>query len=845
MIASEEKIPRLDWLEPVKAFALIAILFNHLIEEIFDYRTVDKYNLLNIFGKIGDFGPGVFILVSGFGLTWAAIHRKKMPWYEFYSRRFMRIYPLYIALHFIFLGAAFFIPDKVLHYSSGYPMILSDPKMLFSILGLRFTKTLFFYISPAWWFVWLIVQLYLVFPLLFEIQKKLSITYFIIGSCVITFAFRAAYLIFPEIDLFNEGFWMLGIFCGTRLAEFSIGMAFAKILYKNQVVMLFSNQGRLLFWSFILFTAGLGLYTQAIGKIVAQVLISVGMTGLFFVAWKSVASKNKYLSNALVWIGTVSYSVYLFHQPPLQLTKALAQKSLGMHLIAAIFIILISFPIGSLVTENVTKLIKIGRKIKESGVVRIISFAFSICGIIFVVILSTSESGNQRIIPMFMGLALTGLIYSEYASSPDEKLIENNLRRITGFLLVVKLFAFHSNLGTVIGLALSIVIVIISAIYGIATKSTLKVWAYSLLTVAVIILSLEAILNYIHPLESGRWGEAPVLQIDPTRIYSLKNNITYRLRYNDYDYVIKTNSFGMTSPEIDPHRKQPNIIRILVIGDAFSMPEGFSYEYSYPSILEKRINKKIDSYKVQVLNAGVTGYGPVEQLAQLKELCLIFYPDIVIYQFFIDEFGSMNINPEKLQKDIGLISCFDSGDCNFAERSQIVRHAIRIVTPIIEKIMPEIIAQRNYGNCFIGFYKKGDNGLYSTENLKKMKYYLSEMNDVCKQTKSKFIIYFTPGAVSVSKPEDIANFPEGINLNDSTKFDLDLPFSKLQTITSKLKIAVSDLRSVLENNPDQPVYFSTSWHWNKNGHQLVAETIEKDLFSRGWLKLDCAMSCAQ
>ena len=91
-----------------------------------------------------------------------------------------------------------------------------------------------------------------------------------------------------------------------------------------------------------------------------------------------------------------------------------------------------------------------------------------------------------------------------------------------------------------------------------------------------------------------------------------------------------TNSYGLASPEIEVKRPTPNTLRIMIIGDAFSMPEGMEYEYAYPSLLENKLAGLVSGRTIQVINAGVTGYGPVEQYPQLLELAPIFTPDIVL-----------------------------------------------------------------------------------------------------------------------------------------------------------------------------------------------------------------------
>jgi dTDP-4-dehydrorhamnose reductase len=58
-----------------------------------------------------------------------------------------------------------------------------------------------------------------------------------------------------------------------------------------------------------------------------------------------------------------------------------------------------------------------------------------------------------------------------------------------------------------------------------------------------------------------------------------------------------------------------------------------------------------------VINAGVTGYGPIEQYAQLKKFIDTLQPDIVINQFFVNEYSDINDNPENKRKGIG----FNSG----------------------------------------------------------------------------------------------------------------------------------------------------------------------------------------
>ena len=176
----------IDWVDGLKGFAIIAILLNHFVESFGTgpWFSNPSYNwpefsvrMANIFpaggalpvraakflGWLGDMGPGVFILLSGLTLTLSALSKPIKP-FDFYIKRLLRIYPLYIAIHVIILIVARYWFKWDVHFVS-VPAILS-------LLGLRFTDSLFFYINPSWRFIWVIIQLYFLFPFLLILLKK-------------------------------------------------------------------------------------------------------------------------------------------------------------------------------------------------------------------------------------------------------------------------------------------------------------------------------------------------------------------------------------------------------------------------------------------------------------------------------------------------------------------------------------------------------------------------------------------------------------------------------------------------------------------------------------------------
>src|SRR5574342_669571 len=148
---------KLLWVEYIKAFALIWIFFNHISEQLFGYPMIANpiagwppfaerlaqlvpltgyglwnipVNLLRYLGWIGDQGVQLFIIASGFGLTWGLIQRGagKLNLREFYWRRLERIYPLWWGSHLLFICA---------WLVTGWGLSLFDPATFLSLVGIR------------------------------------------------------------------------------------------------------------------------------------------------------------------------------------------------------------------------------------------------------------------------------------------------------------------------------------------------------------------------------------------------------------------------------------------------------------------------------------------------------------------------------------------------------------------------------------------------------------------------------------------------------------------------------------------------------------------------------------
>ena len=80
------------------------------------------------------------------------------------------------------------------------------------------------------------------------------------------------------------------------------------------------------------------------------------------------------------------------------------------------------------------------------------------------------------------------------------------------------------------------------------------------------------------------------------------------------DTAIAIDQDGYRGPEIDRSHAR---FRILAIGDSCTFGTAFGESYPYPRVLEAELRRR--GRDVEVINAGVEGYGPANVLARLDE----------------------------------------------------------------------------------------------------------------------------------------------------------------------------------------------------------------------------------
>jgi peptidoglycan/LPS O-acetylase OafA/YrhL/lysophospholipase L1-like esterase len=731
----------LTWLDYSKGTAILWIFLNHVSEQIlgfplvanpsgdwppfaerlaqlrwmdgFDFGSIG-WNLLRYVGWFGDQGVGLFLVLSGFGLTWGLLERREdvpILWSRFYHRRAERVFPLWWTAHFVFMGSWLVV---------GYGLSVTDPRTYLSLVGLRITPALFYYFTPAWWYIGLLVQLYLVYPVLWHFVRARGRLWMLVTTCCIAFGLRLVGLL--SFDQFLS-YWALGAIFVTRLPEFALGIFLAAMLHADPTrvdVLLRSRTSILL--AVTAFTTGVGLSLTLVGMTFAPCLMAGGVLVLLYSAFRFCTSTPHPYLRFLAWSGEHSYSLYLAHHP---VVAVLLPRRTPLH---------------------------------PSVWLRIVAAAL-VSAALALVLEKLSGPGLAWVRQRMQGLGP---------------------RRTVGALL---------------GAAIAAVSVL---------------------------LGVELLVSRLAPQEVLGWGERPSLEPHSTFGWRLRPSRTTRLRWESYDYTVTANSLGFPGPEYSTE-KRPGTFRALTIGDAFTSAEGVDTQEAWPRLLESELARRLPQRRVEVLNFGITGYGPNEYAAVAEAFVPTFRPDLVIVQFFVNEYEDVLHGPEF----VGSIGFeLPSPESTFAlVRLTQLRHTLRtwLKAPMVSLLRgtPE-----PYG-YFLGNFsslERRDNPQDRTARAL-VETRLRQIRAAADAVAAPVLLLLVPAPVQVCTADDLGYYPHHADLSDSARFDVERPQRITKAIADRLHFRIVDLRTILARRPGSCPYRRWNMHWTVEAHRHVASSL--------------------
>lgn len=256
----------------------------------------------------GSYGVAIFFVVSGFCIHLSHVRSNESGWSGFFLRRFFRIYPPYL----LAVATFFFLwPWGAWHIESGERLKQLASHVL-SVHNLN--EGTFFGINPSFWSIGIELQLYLIYPALVLLSQRFGWK----PSLVVTFICEVLIRLIDAHLLTSEKQHLPMLIAGSPFAywfSWSLGAYIAQEALSNSRARWLSRI------PFPLVAGGALLAPLARPSAPFSFLIAALATGIAFEhllsgRWHIQGSiASRLLSRHLTFLGMVSYSFYLIHQP--------------------------------------------------------------------------------------------------------------------------------------------------------------------------------------------------------------------------------------------------------------------------------------------------------------------------------------------------------------------------------------------------------------------------------------------------------------------------------------------------------------------------------------------------
>jgi len=164
---------------------------------------------------------------------------------------------------------------------------------------------------------------------------------------------------------------------------------------------------------------------------------------------------------------------------------------------------------------------------------------------------------------------------------------------------------------------------------------------YSLVIVAVLLGGTEVVLRLW-----ANYFRVAYLTYDPVRE---RPALVPNARVQSVSTNVAINSKGFVGPEFDK-KKPADTLRIMALGDSCTFAGGW-YETTYSGLLARFLKDRHPTKRIEVINAGISGFNSEFALARLRDELLEYQPDMVtLYIGWNDLMKTNPVNPVAVQQ---------------------------------------------------------------------------------------------------------------------------------------------------------------------------------------------------
>jgi len=344
------------------------------------------------------------------------------------------------------------------------------------------------------------------------------------------------------------------------------------------------------------------------------------------------------------------------------------------------------------------------------------------------------------------------------------------------------------------------------------------------------ILFGEIFLRIAQPQDLGIWRTTRDGQI------TLRPGLDTRLP--SFGHRIRTNALGFRDEPI-PKEKAAGVFRIVVLGDSFMEALQVSHEDSLPHRLGELLDD-LSGRRVEVVNAGVSGWGTADQLVWLRRLGLALEPDLVLVAMTLHNDVSDNLALRHHDLVAGLPRARPRTEMPLLAYAPLElkgwlashSHLYRLITERLRGGEIQTRAGALASHVTALMRRQPDEQIRQGWQL--TRHHLDEIHEATRASGARMAIFMIPLAVQLDD-RVFAEFLASHAL-DPNEVQLDRPQQVVREWGAAARVPVIDLLPAFQTRvatDPRLLYIPADGHWNEAGHELAAQTVATALIERG------------
>jgi lysophospholipase L1-like esterase len=275
----------------------------------------------------------------------------------------------------------------------------------------------------------------------------------------------------------------------------------------------------------------------------------------------------------------------------------------------------------------------------------------------------------------------------------------------------------------------------------------------------------------------------------------------------------------------DPAPRQQDTVRILVLGDSQAWGFGVTDSQTFSAVLEDSLSQRFPERDIQVLNAGVPGYGTADELAFLEARGEELQPDIVVVQFLSVNALIENQTPayEWAAIEDGMLTSRSSQSEAGETRASLpdtVRkwlkansHAARLAFDVLGYLGVRAGVLGNIDSLW------GED--FTEEQARLGIAYLVKIADTANELSAKCIFLYSTGKAHAT--QDVYEQPKSAGIVIEAARRANVPW-------------IDSAKLLSMNDQKDKYYYWGNGHWTPDGHAAIARILEEYILALGLIE---------